>query len=63
MKLIEIFVLPNGQTKVQTKGLSGGDCRVASKFLESARGQVTSDKLTNEFFHTLRTQQTVREGQ
>jgi hypothetical protein len=63
MKLIEIFVLPNGQTKVQTKGFSGGNCREASKFLESALGHVTSDKLTPEFFHTQRTQQTVREGQ
>jgi hypothetical protein len=63
MKLIEIFVLPNGQTKVQTKGFAGGDCREASKFLESALGHVTSDKLTAEFFHAQRTEQTLRQGQ
>ena len=51
-KLIEVFVLPDGKTKVQTKGFAGGNCREASKFLESALGHVTSDKLTAEFFHT-----------
>lgn len=62
-QIIEVTILPNGKSKVQTKGFSGADCKQASKFLEAALGQVTSDRLTNEFFHTQRTQQTVREGQ
>lgn len=61
-KLIEVFVLPDGKTKVQTKGFAGSDCREASKFL-AALGHVTSDKLTAEFFHTQSNRQSLRQGQ
>ena len=57
-KIIEVIVLPSGETKVQTKGFVGGECREASKFLESALGQVSSDRLTDEFFQQAHQEQT-----
>ena len=61
-RIIEVIVLPTGETKVQTKGFVGGECRDASKFLESALGKVSSDRLTDEFFQQAGTEQTVQEG-
>lgn len=55
-KSIEITVAPNGQTTVETKGFNGSECREASKFLEQALGQRTSEQLTTEF-HQLTPQQ------
>ncbi len=49
-KVIEITVSPTGETKVETKGFSGGECRDASKFVEQALGQRTAEKLTGEFY-------------
>ncbi|MCH7727466.1 MAG: DUF2997 domain-containing protein, partial [Planctomycetes bacterium] len=31
MKTIEIIVSPTGETKIETKGFSGAECRDASK--------------------------------
>ncbi len=50
MKIIEITVDSKGQTKVETRGFTGGDCREASKFIEQALGQSTGEKLTAEFY-------------
>ena len=50
MKTIEITVDSKGQTKVETRGFTGGDCREASKFIEQALGQSTGEKLTAEFY-------------
>jgi hypothetical protein len=50
MKIIEVIVLPNGETKVQTKGYSGRECRKASKFVEAALGKIFEERLTDEFF-------------
>ncbi len=49
MKTIEITVSPEGKTTVQTRGFAGSSCRDASKFLEQALGQRTSEELTAEF--------------
>ena len=49
MKTIEITVSPQGQTKVETKGFSGSECREASRFLELALGRITGETLTAEF--------------
>ena len=49
MKTIEITVSPQGQTKVETKGFSGSECREASRFLEQALGRSTGETLTAEF--------------
>ena len=50
MKTIEIVVSPNGQTKVETKGFTGSECREASRFIEKALGKCTGEKLTGEFY-------------
>jgi Protein of unknown function (DUF2997) len=50
MKIIEITVDSNGQTRVETRGFTGGECREASKFIEQALGQGTGEKLTTEFY-------------
>ena len=52
MKTIEIIVTPAGQTTVQTLGFSGPSCRDASRFIEQALGQRTSETLTAEFHQT-----------
>lgn len=48
-KTIEIIVTAKGETSVQTKGFAGSSCRDASKFIEQALGQRTSETLTAEF--------------
>ena len=48
-KTIEIIVSPNGQSRVETKGFAGAECREASQFIEQALGQRTSEQLTAEF--------------
>ncbi len=50
MKIIEITVDTKGQTKVETRGFTGNECREASKFIEQALGQSTGEKLTAEFY-------------
>ena len=50
MKIIEITVDTKGQTRVETRGFTGGECREASKFIEQALGQRTSENLTAEFY-------------
>ena len=49
MKTIEITVDSKGQTRVETRGFSGGECREASRFIERALGRPTDEKLTAEF--------------
>ncbi len=49
MKIIEITVSPDGETKVETRGFTGGECREASRFVEQALGQRTAETLTAEF--------------
>jgi len=48
-KSIEIIVAPNGETKLETKGFIGSDCRTASLALEQALGLRTQESLTTEF--------------
>ncbi len=49
-KTIEITVGPTGETTVETKGFTGGECRDASKFVEQALGQRTAEQLKGEFY-------------
>jgi len=49
-KTIEIIVDPQGNSQVQTKGFSGSSCLAASKFIEHALGQQTSQGTTPEFY-------------
>ena len=57
MKVIEITVTPTGETKIETRGFQGVSCRDASRFLEQALGQRTSEQLTAEFHETESNQQ------
>ena len=50
MKTIEITVSPRGETKVETRGFSGGECREASRFVEQALGTRSAETLTAEFY-------------
>ena len=50
MRIIEITVDTKGQSKVETRGFTGGECREASKFVEQALGQRTAETLTTEFY-------------
>jgi len=48
-KTIEITVSPQGQTRVETKGFTGAECKQASKSLEEALGVTTAESVTSEF--------------
>ena len=50
--VIEIIVTSKGETTVTTRGFAGQSCRDASKFIEQALGQRTSETLTAEFHQT-----------
>jgi Protein of unknown function (DUF2997) len=49
LKIIKITVDTKGQTKVETRGFSGGECREASRFVEQALGTRSAESLTAEF--------------
>jgi len=50
LKTIEITVDSKGQTKVETRGFTGSECRDASRSIEQALGKRTGEKLTAEFY-------------
>jgi hypothetical protein len=58
-RLIEVTVSPTGETSIQTKGYSGGECLLASKFLEQALGAAVADQKTSEFYQDAENQQQV----
>ena len=49
-EIIEIIVSPTGQTKLETKGFVGAECKEASKCLETALGEQAREELTAAFF-------------
>ncbi|QEF97884.1 hypothetical protein Mal15_19300 [Stieleria maiorica] len=57
MKTIEIIVAPDGNTRVETNGFTGSDCRQASRVLLQALGQQTIEKLKPEFHQAANEQQ------
>ncbi len=63
MKTIEITVDVKGQSRVETKGFSGGECREASRFVELAVGTRTSETLTAEFHQGQSAGQELRQSQ
>jgi hypothetical protein len=63
VKTIEITVSPTGQTKVETRGFTGGECREASRFLEQALGARTAEALTAEYHEGQQATQELRQGQ
>ena len=62
-KTIEIIVAPNGQSKVETKGFTGSECRDASRFVELAIGQQSNELLKSAFHQTTTAQQQIQQGQ
>lgn len=60
-RIIEVLISPQGETTVQTKGYSGGDCLQASKFLEQALGVVSRETKTAEFFSQAAAEQQLRQ--
>ena len=61
-KTIEITVSPTGETKVETKGFTGSECRDASKFVENALGQRTAEQLKGEFYQEQQVNRDLRQS-
>ncbi|MGA2620124.1 MAG: DUF2997 domain-containing protein [Thermoguttaceae bacterium] len=57
-KIIEVTITAKGETTVTTKGFTGATCRDASRFIEQALGQRTSEQLTTEFHQATTVEQT-----
>ena len=62
-KIIRVIVGPRGETRVETRGFSGGECREASRFLEQALGRSMGEQLTAEFYQEQPAGQQVRHSQ
>ena len=62
MRIIEIIVDAKGQSKVETRGFTGGECREASKFIEQALGQRTDEKLTADFYQAQSSEQQLKQS-
>jgi len=62
-RTIEIIVAPNGQSKVESKGFTGSECRDASRFVLQALGQQTNEILKTEFHQAAPAQQQIQQGQ
>jgi len=60
-QVIEVIVLPNGETKIETKGIVGSACRQVSGFLERALGVRLQEQLTAKFHQTNPQQQALRQ--
>ena len=58
-RIIEVVVSPQGESTIQTKGYSGGECLQASKFLEQALGVVANEQKTGEYYQSNENQQQV----
>ena len=63
MKRIEILIAPNGQSTVETKGFTGGECRDASQFIETALGKAVNERMTSEFHKSQAQQQSQQQKQ
>ena len=62
MKIVVVTVDSKGQTKVETRGFTGGECREASKFIEQALGQRSDEKLTAVFYQGQTTDQRLKQS-
>ena len=61
MKIIEIIVSKDGQTRVETKGFAGEECREASREIEVALGVGLAEELTAEYFAEAKRRQRLQE--
>jgi hypothetical protein len=62
MRIVEVTVDTRGQSKVETRGFTGGECREASKFIEQALGQRTDEKLTADFYQAQSGEQQLKQS-
>jgi hypothetical protein len=62
VKTIEITVSPKGDTKVETRGFTGGECRDASRFIEQALGHRINETLTHEFHQGQRAEEEIQQS-
>ena len=60
-RVIEVTVSPQDEATVQTKGYQGGDCLLASRFLEQALGAVAAEQKTAEFYADAQDEQHVQQ--
>ncbi|WP_339735876.1 DUF2997 domain-containing protein [uncultured Gimesia sp.] len=56
MKTINIIFSTDGQSRIETRGFTGSQCKDASRFLETALGKVSSEQLTAEYHQTVQHQ-------
>lgn len=49
MREIEVIVSRTGESRLETRGFQGSECREASRALEAALGKKTTDIVTAEF--------------
>jgi hypothetical protein len=63
LKTIRITVSPTGQTTVETRGFTGGECREASRFVEQALGTRSAETLTAEFHQGQQSDRELRQSQ
>ena len=61
--IIRIIIGPKGETRVETRGFSGGECRQASRFIEQALGQPVAEQLTSEFYQAQEADQPIKQSQ
>ncbi len=61
MKTIEIIIDAKGQSTLQTKGFAGSSCRDASRFIEQALGERSSEQLTPEFYEPTSAEQHIEQ--
>jgi hypothetical protein len=50
MRTIEVLIALTGEATFQTRGYTGADCLLASKWLERSLGIATADQRTPEYF-------------
>lgn len=60
-RVIEVIVAADGSSTIETRGFSGRSCQTASRFLESALGKRSDERLTAEYIATAETEQQARE--
>jgi hypothetical protein len=63
LKTIKITVDPKGQSRVETSGFTGGECREASRFVEQALGTRSAETLTAEFHQGHQAGEELRQSQ
>jgi hypothetical protein len=62
LKSINVVVSPQGESKIETTGFAGAECREASRGFEHALGVATAEQLTADFYAPAVEQSQLREG-